>query len=720
MGASEHKIEAELLRMYVEARQRNVPLMIFVMLSISVVVGYLQTPLAAVLWASVGLAITGLGYVLYARFNSQSHTQETARRWLYIIIGHRVLVGIVLFSLVWWAWNPDLPNGNLILILLIALQIPLPAMTGGVVLSIFYSEQIFSCVAVIYGSYLLSAQWGHAEVMLPVGYYLLACMAFPIRVNHSMREMLQLQFDLLRSSDAAEAASRAKSSFLSTMSHEIRTPLNSIIGMNELLLESPLTDEQVKFALAAKNAGTHLLHLINDILDYSKLEADRIELEMVDFDLRQEIESAFSMMSVKINSKAVSLVYEIDEGVPDWLQGDISRLRQIFFNLVGNAIKFTEKGSIRLIISKVADQSVAGTGTIILRADIIDTGIGIAPDKIAHLFKDFTQADTSMTRLYGGTGLGLAITKRLVELMSGEIGVESVPGKGSRFGFSMPMKIATRVNEPVVPLTASSSEDTRMLRVLVAEDNPSNQLLISILLEKLSCICKIVNNGQEALDAVTAGPGQYDVILMDMQMPVLDGISATVAIRALPGQAGKLPIIALTADAMNGMREKVIAAGMNDYLSKPIDVSALGAALAHWGNISREENLYAAESFEENSEPASEILIDEALLLSMAQVLGEQKTAELLNEFWPTVEEKVVEIRAALSALDSMRVHALAHELKGSAGNFGGIQISRIAALLEQDAGDPVLAAKHVQSIATAAAESHRQAIGIFSSGRAA
>ena len=720
MGASEHKIEAELLRMYVEARQRNVPLMIFVMLSISLVVAYLQTPLAAVLWASVGLAITGLGYVVYARFNSQSHTQETARRWLYIIIGHRVLVGIALFSLVWWAWNPDLPNGNLILILLIALQIPLPAMTGGVVLSIFYSEQIFSCIAVTYGSYLLSAQWGHTEVMLPVGYYLLASMLFPIRVNRSMREMLQLQFDLLHSSDAAEAASRAKSSFLSTMSHEIRTPLNSIIGMNELLLESPLTDEQNKFALAAKNAGTHLLHLINDILDYSKLEAGRIELEMVDFDLRQEIESAFSMMSVKVNSKAVSLVYEIDEGVPAMLQGDISRLRQIFFNLVGNAIKFTEKGSIRLIISKAPDQFVAGSGTIKLRADIIDTGIGIAADKISYLFKDFTQADTSMTRIYGGTGLGLAICKGLVELMSGEIGVESAPGKGSRFWFSMPVKIATRVNEPAVPLTSSSSEDTRMLRVLVAEDNLSNQLLISILLEKLSCICKIVNNGQEALDAVTAGPGQYDVILMDMQMPVLDGISATIAIRALPGQAGKLPIIALTADAMNGVREKVISAGMNDYLSKPIDVGALAAALAHWGNVSREENLYAAESFQDNFEPANEILIDEALLKSMAQVLGEQKTAELLNEFWPTVEELVVEIRAALSALDSVRVHALAHELKGSAGNFGGVEISRIAALLEQDAGDPVRAAEHIQFISASAAETHRQAIRLFSSGRAA
>jgi len=720
MGASTNMIETELLRMFVDARQRNAPLMIFMLLSISVVVGYLQTPLATVIWASIGLAVTGLGYVLYSRFRLQSLTQDTARRWLYIILCHRVLVGMVLCSLVWWAWNPDLPQGNLILILLIATQIPLYAMTGGVVLPIFYSEQIFSFISVSYGSYLLSAQWGHPEIMLPVGYYLLASMVFPIRINRSMREMLQLQYDLLRSSEAAEAASKAKSSFLSTMSHEIRTPLNSIIGMNELLLESSLTAEQNKYALAAKNAGTHLLHLINDILDYSKLEAGRIELEMVDFDLRQEIESAFSMMSVNVNNKAVNLVYEIDAEVPAWLQGDLSRLRQIIFNLLGNAIKFTDNGSIRLIISKVPDQSDVAAGTVRLRADIIDTGIGIAPDKITHLFKDFTQADTSMTRLYGGTGLGLAISKRLVELMFGEIGVESVPGKGSRFWFTMPMKISARAGKTEILLKAPPSENMSMLRVLVAEDNPSNQLLISILLEKLNCICKIVNNGQEALDALTAGPGEYDVILMDMQMPVLDGISATVAIRALTGQAGKLPVIALTADAMNGVREQALAAGMNDYLSKPIDVRALGAALAHWGNVSREENLYAAGSFEENSAPAAEILIDEAMLQSMAQVLGEQKTAELLNEFWPTVDEKLVEIRAALSALDSVRVHALAHELKGSAGNFGGLQISRIAALLEKDASDPVRAARHIQSIATAAPETHRQAIRLFSSGKAA
>ena len=398
--------------------------------------------------------------------------------------------------------------------------------------------------------------------------------------GHNIAKVMRRHEDQLEKTRIeAEDANNAKSRFLASMSNEIRTPMNGVLGMVSTLLGARLDPSERENIQIIKNPGEELLDLLNDILDLSKIAAGKIDLEHVDISIADLLSSTVALWQSRANLKSLDFTLTDARQNRKTLRIDGGRLRQILFNLIGNAIKFTESGSVHVTVTELNRED----DNIGLQFEVRDTGIGIAEDQITRLFKPFSQADISTTRNYGGTGLGLSISKQLAELLGGEIGVDSTPGEGSVFWFTIaaeegdPANIADpKDRSETVYLLADLIE--RPLRILVADDNHINQKVAMAMLASLERTVDVVGNGLEAAEAVMRSP--YDVILMDIQMPEMDGLDATRKIRELPGSASEIPIIALTANAMKGDREKYLASGMNDYVSKPIDPNVLFGTIA--------------------------------------------------------------------------------------------------------------------------------------------
>jgi len=514
---------------------------------------------------------------------------------------------------------------------------------------------------------------------------------------------------LLDAIQQARQGDEAKSRFLTVMSHEIRTPLNAVLGILGLLRDTPLDNNQKDLTKTGRESGEMLLSIINDILDFSKMEANKLELESSNFDLHRLLNQSMELLTIRAKQNNLKMNVILADDLPRFTRGDSSRLQQVVVNLINNACKFTPSGSVTLH----ASANLLSDNRFKLYCEVEDTGIGIPANRQDELFEEFSMVDQSHSRAYEGTGLGLAICKRLVSLMGGQIYVHSQPGSGSRFCFHVIMDTAEaddiETPQELKPFELPSFDT----RILLVEDNPANQRVIRAILRKVGLQVDLASNGQEAVEAVNTLP--YDIVLMDISMPLMDGMEATRTIRKMGGINSQIPIVALTAHALKGDRERFIAIGMNDYLTKPLDKNAALSCIHRWtSHKSHQEARIDSRktdvtSLQSGYDPV--IYVNEIVLQQLVRDTSADIVPKLLLGYIEDTQKRLQQIKGAVSHSDSGKLELEVHTLSSSAGAYGNTALLELALHIEClcRRGESENAMKQVPQLIALAEESLRQ-----------